>query len=466
MKKLALSVGFVVAISLLASCSGNKKVNFYNYDGTLMWQTSCKKGAAIQYGGELPTKPSDEMYDYTFSGWNHTLYEADSYKDYYAQFEKTLRNFKVTFRDYDNTFISELITPYGSNVTSQVPENMSRNNTDRTHYYFSGWLGGDLTYVTSDLMMTAEYSEVECFQVTYMDYDGSYLFSEFVEKGGSSYYSYDRVMDFDNDHVYAFAGWDVSAVDVDRDIIITAQYKIVKAYTVTFLNYDGSVLYAVKVPEGSTAVYKGSTPTRPSSQSGNYTYTYTFSGWDQPLTNVQSSYSVTAKFDTTSSYYNATYNSAINSFKNFCTSLDSDNVYKGLVYSGLNGNMYEQMFACYDPSSGSCYLYFYMSAQTTGTPSSVATWVYLPESEPGSYTVHYIYRFGSNSSTNISFNGYADISGTFNSNSSVSFYYYSNPGGTSLSSNQETCAGMIHKVLTKASAKSFFKAQALGFRNY
>lgn len=466
MKKIALSVSFVMVISLMASCSSNNKVNFYNYDGTLIWQTSSIKGAAVEYGGELPTKPSDEMYDYTFSGWNHSLFETSSYKNYYAQFEKSLRNFKVTFRDYDNTFISEFVVPYGSNVISQAPTNMERANTDRNHYYFSGWSGGDLTYVTSNLMMTASYSEVECFQVSYIDYDNTLIYSEFVEKGGSSSYSYDNYIDVDYNHVSAFVGWNVSAVDVDQDMVIIAQYKLVKAYTVTFLNYDGSVLYTAKVPEGSTAVYRGSTPTRPSTQSGNYTYTYTFSGWDNSLTNVHNSFSVTAKYDTSYTYYNAAYNSAINSFKSFCTTLDSDNVYKGVVYSGLNGNMYEQIFACYDPSNDSCYIQFYMSSQTTGTPSSVTTWLYLPESEPGSYSVHYIYRFGSNSSTNISFNGFAEISGSFNSYSSVSFYYYSNPGGTSLSSNQETCAGMIHKILTKASAKTFFKAQALGFSNY
>ena len=63
-------------------------------------------------------------------------------------------------------------------------------------------------------------------------------------------------------------------------------------YHVTFLNYDGTVLYETDVLEGNPAVYVGETPTRPE-QDG---FTYTFNGWDQDLSSITSDVTTKATF--------------------------------------------------------------------------------------------------------------------------------------------------------------------------
>jgi len=63
-------------------------------------------------------------------------------------------------------------------------------------------------------------------------------------------------------------------------------------YTVTFKNYDESVLATITVNEGTKAVYDGPTPTKPSTAQ----YTYYFAGWDKNLTNVSSSFSTIAQY--------------------------------------------------------------------------------------------------------------------------------------------------------------------------
>ena len=68
-------------------------------------------------------------------------------------------------------------------------------------------------------------------------------------------------------------------------------------YTVTFLNYDNSILYRVTdIKEGEPAIYGGETPTRPDSSE----YTYSFIGWDKDISAIYSNLSVFAKYSETS----------------------------------------------------------------------------------------------------------------------------------------------------------------------
>ncbi len=63
-------------------------------------------------------------------------------------------------------------------------------------------------------------------------------------------------------------------------------------YTVTFKNYDGTVLEALTVAEGGTASYTGNTPTKAPDAANHYS----FEGWDKALTNITADTVVTAQF--------------------------------------------------------------------------------------------------------------------------------------------------------------------------
>ncbi len=64
------------------------------------------------------------------------------------------------------------------------------------------------------------------------------------------------------------------------------------SYTVTFQNYDGTVLETKTVAEGGTVVYTGNAPTK----APDMTYHYSFAGWDKGLTNITADTVFTAQF--------------------------------------------------------------------------------------------------------------------------------------------------------------------------
>ncbi len=55
-------------------------------------------GTMPKYPGETPTKPSDDLYDYTFTGWSPDLAEVTGEASYTAEFEKTLNSKGLTVK--------------------------------------------------------------------------------------------------------------------------------------------------------------------------------------------------------------------------------------------------------------------------------------------------------------------------------------------------------------------------------
>ena len=77
---------------------------------------------------------------------------------------------------------------------------------------------------------------------------------------------------------------------------LTIEAAPAEEYTVTFANWDGTVLQSGKVAKGETPKYEGAEPTRPATAQ----YEYLFAGWDPEVVAVTSDVTYTAKYDETS----------------------------------------------------------------------------------------------------------------------------------------------------------------------
>ncbi len=123
--------------------------------------------------------------------------------------------------------------------------------------------------------------ETPVYEVNFVDYDGEVLKTEKVEQGKSATAPADPVRDN-----YTFAGWDVAFDKVTEDITVTATYTENGKFTVTFVDYDGSVLATEQVYDG-----KGATaPADPIREN------YTFAGWDIAFDNITAATTVTATY--------------------------------------------------------------------------------------------------------------------------------------------------------------------------
>jgi len=88
--------------------------------------------------------------------------------------------------------------------------------------------------------------------------------------------------DFDNWYIEGESlPFDFDNRIIDHDITLKAKWNVHK-HTVYWKNWDGSELETdTNVAYGTTPTYDGTTPVRPSSPEGKYTYTFT--GWDKKI---------------------------------------------------------------------------------------------------------------------------------------------------------------------------------------
>ena len=253
-------------------------VTFLNHDGTVLKEETVKKGESAT----APTVPYRK--GYTFTGWDGDFTNVKSDLILTAQYtdDAAPNAYTVTFKDYDGTVLKEETVTEGGSATAPA-------DPVREGYTFTGW-DKDFTNVTANLTVTAQYTENEkpvvTYTVTFQDYDGTVLKEETVAEGGSAAAPADPVREG-----YTFTGWDKDFTNVTANLTVTAQYtedeKPAVTYTVTFQDYDGTVLKEETVTEGGSA----SAPEAPEREG------YTFVGWSGSCSNVTGDLVLIAQYE-------------------------------------------------------------------------------------------------------------------------------------------------------------------------
>ncbi|MEI6101349.1 MAG: InlB B-repeat-containing protein [Eubacteriales bacterium] len=187
--------------------------------------------------------------------------------------------YTVTFLDYNGTVLAKQTVNYGSDATApSVPARTGYTFLAWDHYYYN---------ITGDLTVTATY-RINKYTVAFETDGGTSVTS--ITKNYQQTISPAPVTQKQG---YNFAGWYLDSkctnqvsfpYTVSSDLILYAKWN---AYTVTFKDYNGTVLYQDKDVTWNTAATPPPSPTR----SG-----YRFTGWDSDFSHVTDDITVTAQY--------------------------------------------------------------------------------------------------------------------------------------------------------------------------
>ena len=228
------------------------------------------KTQEVQYGGDAEAPADPTRVGYTFTGWDKAFTNIMADLVVTAQYE--INTYTVTFKDWDGTVLKTQEVQYGGDAEAPA-------DPTRVGYTFTGW-DKAFTNIMADLVVTAQY-EINTYTVTFKDWDGTVLKTQEVQYGG------DAEAPADPTRVgYTFTGWDKAFTNIMADLVVTAQYEI-NTYTVTFKDWDGTVLKTQEVQYGGDAEAPAD-PTRVG---------YTFTGWDKEFTNITADLVVTAQYE-------------------------------------------------------------------------------------------------------------------------------------------------------------------------
>ena len=314
-------------------------VNFYNYNMALLESIFVKQGLSATYPGSTePTQPITEVYagddttiltyiGYTFSGWDKPLNNIQDFTEVVAQYTPDY-TYAVFFRNYDDSILKTIYVPAGNTAsyTGDVPakpnDNIYNGQTviGYNEYTFDKW-DKTFTAIQGVTNYYAQYKVTKYYVVNFYNYNNALLQSIFVkENNNATYTGSTPTKPTDNTYaqdgqtinsyiVYTFSTWNATLTNVQTGINAYAQFSSVTYYGVRFFNYNEALLYETFVQSGSTVTYSGSIPTRPNSTlyMGDGTTeqgyrVYTFSTWDETLTNVQSYLAVHPQYSTVDYY--------------------------------------------------------------------------------------------------------------------------------------------------------------------
>lgn len=211
------------------------------------------------------------------------------------------------FKNYDGTTIYEFYYERGSDIVYDGPTPVKKEKDEEGKdipWTFAGW-DKSLENIQKPTIFTAKF---EClYTCTFLNYDGSTLYSAKVNRGEDASYEGETptkpdTVDGETAIHWTFTGWDKDLTDIKADTIFTAQFDSPNAIKCTFLNYDGTLLGYSYCRKGGKAIYNGETPTKKETESDGVITGYRFSGWDKHLTNIHESTTFTAQYETYTSY--------------------------------------------------------------------------------------------------------------------------------------------------------------------
>ena len=251
-------------------------VTFVDADGTVLSTKTYHWGDPVEIP-ENPTKAADDIYTYTFAGWDKEIVNCAGDATYTATYASEYIDYTVTFVNEDGTVLSAKTYHWGDSV--EIPEDPAKAADNTYTYTFAGW-DQEVVNCAGNAIYTATYTPIYIdYTVTFVDEDGTVLSTKTYHWGDRVTAPADPSKAADKTYTYTFAGWDKEVTGCAGNAVYTATYTPVYIdYTVVFQNWDKTELSKKTYHYGDVIT----APADPAKAADN-TYTYAFSGWDKEL---------------------------------------------------------------------------------------------------------------------------------------------------------------------------------------
>lgn len=267
------------------------------------WNGSVISTTTYHYGDEVtvpadPTRVADNMYTYTFAGWDKEVVNCAGDATYVAAYTPAYIDYTVVFKDWDGTVLSIKGYHWGDEVTIHTSPTKSADNTYT--YAFTGW-DKAVVNCAGNAIYTATYSATYIdYVVTFRNWNGEVLSNQIYHYGDKVKAPSNPSKTSDNTYNYVFAGWDKTVVSCVGNETYTATFTPAYInYTVVFKDWDGTILSADTYHWGEQVV----APADPIKAADN-SYTYNFAGWGGEVIDCAGNATYTATY--TSAYIDYT----------------------------------------------------------------------------------------------------------------------------------------------------------------
>lgn len=337
---------FALSIGFLASCNGTNNSSSSQSSSileqyTITWNVDGNISTELYNKGDTPSykygtnKDSDEVYSYTFTGWDKEIVPVVEDTTYIAQYSSSYIEYVITWV----TASGQTEENYHYGETPSYKGNADKESDAQYTYTFKGW-DKPIETVSENTTYTAQYDEsLNQYTITFL-IDGK-------EEKVTYYYgetpTYDKTptKEANEQYHYEFTGWDKEFTSVTDDSVYTAVFKeILNQYTVTWIIGLDSIEEPYSY--GETPTFKGDTTREDSAK-----YHYTFTGWDKPFEEVKGNQTYVAQYDSQIRSYTVNFYEEDGETLLFTKTYQYDEVpsYQGEEPSKEQTNYYTYMFA-------------------------------------------------------------------------------------------------------------------------
>ena len=223
-------------------------ITFVDWDGSEIASDDYEYGtSATDITPSAPTRESDAQYTYTFAGWSPSVARVTGEATYTATYTPVTRTYTVSYGcmylpsdniDCPVASVNPVTVEFGTLVSSLIPAGTPTiEPTQEYTFEFIGWhryvsntyaaplTEGETVKGNIKLVAAFDYATNQ-FKVTFVDWDGSEIFSDYFEYGLdlSDYLPEDPTRENDERNSYTFAGWSPSIGEVTGEATYTATY--------------------------------------------------------------------------------------------------------------------------------------------------------------------------------------------------------------------------------------------------